>query len=185
MSAIEQQSTLTTKGSIGRDGKLTSEMWKALLCMIWFSRNTNRKRESTLRYFKSVTALIQWDAPDLAALHHSPYFAAVICCRFRPIPAVGKWVKMLRRVPSEPPFAASAKSRNNGTHRLRDQAAIKRERSDFCVLPPCHTLLAILTTELSEHKRPAALNFPPNGFKPLASSRSASANLFLIFSPEF
>jgi transposase len=27
--------------------------------------------------------------------------------------------------------------------------------------------------------------FPPNGFKPPASSRSASANLSLIFSPEF
>jgi len=26
--------------------------------------------------------------------------------------------------------------------------------------------------------------FPPNGFKPPASSRSASANLSLIFSPE-
>jgi NAD(P)-dependent dehydrogenase (short-subunit alcohol dehydrogenase family) len=28
------------------------------------------------------------------------------------------------------------------------------------------------------------INFPPNGFKPPASSRSASANLSLIFSPE-
>jgi IS5 family transposase len=28
-------------------------------------------------------------------------------------------------------------------------------------------------------------NFPPNGLKPPASSRSASANLSLIFSPEF
>ena len=28
-------------------------------------------------------------------------------------------------------------------------------------------------------------DFPPNGFKPPASSRSASANLSLIFSPEF
>jgi hypothetical protein len=58
MSAIEQQSTLTTKGSIGRDGKLTSKMWKALLCIIGFSRNTNRKRKITLRHFKSVTACI-------------------------------------------------------------------------------------------------------------------------------
>ena len=31
----------------------------------------------------------------------------------------------------------------------------------------------------------AGLYFPPNGFKPPASSRSASANLSLIFSPEF
>ena len=29
------------------------------------------------------------------------------------------------------------------------------------------------------------LDFPPNGFKPPASSRSASSNLSLIFSPEF
>jgi serralysin len=29
------------------------------------------------------------------------------------------------------------------------------------------------------------INFPPNGLKPPASSRSASANLLLIFSPEF
>jgi len=28
-------------------------------------------------------------------------------------------------------------------------------------------------------------DFPPNGFKPPASSRSASAKLSLIFSPEF
>jgi hypothetical protein len=29
------------------------------------------------------------------------------------------------------------------------------------------------------------VHFPPNGLKPPASSRSASANLLLIFSPEF
>jgi hypothetical protein len=64
-SAIERQSTLTTKGSIWRDGKLTSEMWKALLCMIGFNNNTNRKREGTLRHFKSVTACINGVHPIL------------------------------------------------------------------------------------------------------------------------
>ena len=40
-------------------------------------------------------------------------------CGKRPIPAVGQWLKMPRRGPSEPPFAASAKSRSSGTHSLR------------------------------------------------------------------
>jgi hypothetical protein len=33
-------------------------------------------------------------------------------------------------------------------------------------------------------EQPKGFDFPPNGFKPPASSRSASANLSLIFSPE-
>ena len=35
------------------------------------------------------------------------------------------------------------------------------------------------------HSGPAVFDFPPNGFKPPAFSRFASANLSLIFSPEF
>jgi len=34
------------------------------------------------------------------------------------------------------------------------------------------------------HDTAMLFDFPPNGFKPPASSRSASANLSLIFSPE-
>jgi hypothetical protein len=38
---------------------------------------------------------------------------------------------------------------------------------------------------LTVEESAAYIHFPPNGLKPPASSRSASANLLLIFSPEF
>jgi hypothetical protein len=56
--AIEQQSTLTTKGSIWRDVELISEIWKAWLCMTGFSGNTNRNRKGTLLQVISVTVCV-------------------------------------------------------------------------------------------------------------------------------
>ena len=54
-------------------------------------------------------------------------------------------------------------------------------------LPNGKRLIKTTKTEDLESAKEVALRlyFPPNGLKPPASSRSASTNLSLIFSPEF
>jgi trimethylamine--corrinoid protein Co-methyltransferase len=50
----------------------------------------------------------------------------------------------------------------------------------------CYTIINTNSPRmLDKPMAQGAIYFPPNGFKPPASSRSASANLSLIFSPEF
>ncbi|WP_223428957.1 hypothetical protein [Tateyamaria pelophila] len=49
----------------------------------------------------------------------------------------------------------------------------------------CMTDYESVMRKSEDDPRVRFLHFPPNGSKPPASSRSASANLSLIFSPEF
>jgi hypothetical protein len=69
---------------------------------------------------------------------------------------------------------------------LVDDEAVKRDSVSAALKDPAqknnrdHVDIIIALGMAKE-----GFDFPPNGFKPPASSRSASANLSLIFSPEF